>query len=205
MRRLLFVMSALFLLTGGQAFAGVSDEEILKTVLDFHNDISGKIEDWRCWYENRDLEGTSVTRLKDAEGEPVFIVPVLCFAHQSNATTVFYRVTAEDSLVVTPLTFPLSGDGETFLADVPAPNGEITSDGNGAVIHARMAGSGFMRDACGTDLTYVWDGYDFVLSEIRHQPCCEEKGAGKWCDPDSDAEPPDEKPLVFSHKVKPWK
>ncbi len=200
MTRLFFLLIAFSALMNTKASAEVSDEQILKAVLDFHLNITRKVEGWDCSYQGEDLEGTPVARLKGNDDNQVFIVPVLCFAHQSNATTVFYKVTDGDRQSVSPLSFPVSPDGKEFMASVPLANGDFSAE-NDEVIEAHISGYGYMRDLCGSDLRYVWNGYAFALSEVRYRPCCGEKGAGKWCDRDSDADFADDIPVVFSHKV----
>jgi hypothetical protein len=205
MARNIFLFILLCTLLSDPAAADVSDEQVLKAVQDFHSKISRKIDDWNCSWNDRDLEGTPVAKLKGPDGFRIFVVPVLCFAHQSNATTVFYGITRnEDKLDVSPMSCPVSVDGKAFSATVPLANGAFSGE-NDEVIESYMSGYGYLRDFCGSDLRYSWTGYEFVLTTIKSQPCCEEKGAGKWCDPDSDIEPPKEKPVIFSHKVEPWK
>ena len=201
-KHLFLLFLSTFILISGQSEASPSDEQIVQAVLKFHRTVSRKIENWHCWWKHKDRAGLSVTRLKDPEGKLLFIVPLLCFAHQHNATSIFYRVEQTGGgLHVSPLSFPLSVDGKAFSATIPLPNGAFNED-NAQIIEAHIAGYGYMPEACGSDLRYVWTGYEFVLSQIRTQPCCPQKGAGKWCDPDSDIEPNEEKPLVFTYKTK---
>ena len=202
MARLVLLLIVFCACAAGPARAENTDEKIRKAVLAFHNGVARKISEWNCSWDVDDLDGTDVTKLTGPGKQQVFVVPVLCFSHQSNASTIFYQVTrGDDGWDVAPMSFAFSYDGKEIISTVPLANGEFS--GENTVIQSTVSGYGDYRDSCGTQLKYKWNGYQFALATVRYQACCGSRGEGAWCAKDSEVEPPgDDFPLVFSRKVK---